>query len=69
MLVTFEGDNLKEEDVVIRDSSGHVVKLELPEKLVMVANHQVCIIIIYGIRFIHPPGAIRCMRIGYTCGA
>lgn len=69
MLVTLEGDNLKEEDVVIRDSSGHVVKLELPEKLVIVANHQVCTIIIYGIRFIHLFGAIRCMQIGYTCGA
>jgi hypothetical protein len=41
MLVTFEGDNLKEEDVVIRDSRGRVTRLNLPEKLVLIANHQV----------------------------
>lgn len=41
MLVTFEGESLKEEDVVIRDPSGRVVRLDLPEKVVLVANHQV----------------------------
>ena len=41
MLVSFEGENLREEDVVIRDSSGRVTKLNLPEKLVLIANHQV----------------------------
>ena len=43
MVVTFEGDNLKEEEVVERDSGGRIVKLNLPERLVLIANHQVCV--------------------------
>ncbi|KAF8591904.1 acyltransferase-domain-containing protein [Ramaria rubella] len=41
MLVTFEGNNLREEDVVVRDTDGRVTKLNLPEKLVLIANHQI----------------------------
>jgi len=41
MVVTFEGDNLKEEDIVVREPGGRVVKLNLPEKLVLIANHQI----------------------------
>jgi len=43
MVVTFEGDNLKEEEIVERESGGRIVKLNLPERLVLIANHQVCV--------------------------
>jgi hypothetical protein len=59
MMVTFEGDKLKEEDVVVRDSSGRVVKLELPEKLVMIANHQVCAMVF---------GSFTCLMLLDVCG-
>ncbi|KAF8528136.1 acyltransferase-domain-containing protein [Hysterangium stoloniferum] len=41
VLLTFEGDNIKEEDVLVRDVNGRVVKLNLPEKMVLIANHQI----------------------------
>jgi hypothetical protein len=44
VLLTFEGNNMKEEDVLIRDSLGRVVKINLPEKMVLIANHQVGVI-------------------------
>ncbi|KAH7107013.1 acyltransferase-domain-containing protein [Auriculariales sp. MPI-PUGE-AT-0066] len=40
--VSMEGDLLKPEDVVVRDTNGRVVSLNLPtKKLVVMSNHQV----------------------------
>lgn len=41
MIVTFEGEGLKEGDVIARDEHGGVAGLRLPEKLVIMANHQI----------------------------
>jgi len=42
MVVTFEGVNLQEQHLVEREPGGRIVKLSLPERLVLTANHQVC---------------------------
>ena len=41
VLITLEGDNIKDEDFIVKDEVGNVVGLKLPEKLVIMANHQV----------------------------
>jgi len=49
MLITLEGDNLKAEDVFVLDKDGKIVALNLPQKLVLMANHQVGFVF-YGVR-------------------
>ncbi|GJJ09633.1 hypothetical protein Clacol_003857 [Clathrus columnatus] len=40
-VITSEGDNLKEDELFTKDSSGNIIKVNLPDKLVIMANHQV----------------------------
>lgn len=40
-VITYEGDNITEDTLFTKDSSGKVIKVNLPDKLVIMANHQV----------------------------
>lgn len=57
-----------EEDIrrtVVRDNNGRPIALEMPENLVLIANHQVDIGLI-AVRL--PLTSCRCMQIGGTSG-
>jgi hypothetical protein len=70
-VITYEGPE-PEENIFERDSEGNVTRIKLPQKLVIMANHQVCLVSTTLLALIIRIGSIketRCTQIGYIYGA